>query len=811
MAGYQSPVDNFNVDSLSVDSLDVLQSYALELERQVHLRTHQLEKQIKQEHTLAEILQRIRQSLDPSAILQSAVTEVRGLLKADRVLIYQFEPDWSGKVVTESVGDGWPISLGCQIEDTCFQTGGGERYHQGRKVAIANINDANLSDCHLQMLAPFKVRATLVVPILWANHLWGLLVAHQCSGPRIWQADELELLDRLSVQLAIAIRQAELYQQAQAEICDRNLAQAALQKSEHQLRQAVETFQHQNQLLASISRIQNHAIVQSEPQVLFDDLLDSLLTLTQSEYGVIGEVLYTSEGAPYMEEAYTKVSDQLGVKTQSIAPIDWDAQSQALYAQKADQERTVHTLKTLLGAILATGQPVMTMAPKTSHQRGSPEDEQPPLQTCLGVPFFSEDRLIGMVGIANKSEGYDLNLVDYLQPFLATCGQLVESYCNLKQRRRTDQKIAEQAALLNVTTDAILVRDLGNQIVFWNRGAEALYGWTETEALGQNANTLLYGDGELPGDIQSILLTQGHWQGELTQVNHDGQNIVVESRWALVRTPDGQPTSILTVNTDITEQKQLEDQFLRAQRLESIGTLASGIAHDLNNILTPIVGIAQLLPMKLSDTDEYTQRLLDILQDNAKRGVEIVKQVLTFARGEEGQRTEVAIEEIIQEIYPLIESTFPKRIAIILDIATELDRVEGDKTQLHQVLMNLCVNARDAMPEGGTLTLKVENFQVNQAFARVNLGAHVGNYVVVSIQDTGVGMPPAVKERIFEPFYTTKSPGQGTGLGLSTVLGIIKKHDGFITVSSQESYGTQFQIYLPVSGASLGQSARDTE
>ncbi|MEH2354610.1 hybrid sensor histidine kinase/response regulator [Nostoc sp.] len=378
---------------------------------------------------------------------------------------------------------------------------------------------------------------------------------------------------------------------------------------------------------------------------------------------------------------------------------------------------------------------------------------------------------------------------------------LRERQAALCDRKLAEEKIREQAALLDVTTDAICVRDLNNQIIFWNKGAETLYGWQATEAWGKNASELLYD--EPSPEIEAALLqaiSKGKWQGELTKLTKMNKEVLVASRWTLVYDEQGKPKSILTVDTDITEKKHLEAQLFRAQRLESIGTLASGIAHDLNNILTPILAGAQLLPLKFPNADERTRHLLEILEINARRGADLVKQVLSFARGVEGKHITLQLRHIIVEIAKILKETFPKSIEISTNVPPGLWMVSGDSTQLHQVLMNLCVNARDAMSNGGTLSISAENMLIDANYARMNLEAKEGPYIVITVSDTGVGIPKEMLDRIFEPFFTTKDVGQGTGLGLSTVLGIVKSHGGFVNVYSELESGTSFKVYLPAVG-----------
>ncbi len=378
---------------------------------------------------------------------------------------------------------------------------------------------------------------------------------------------------------------------------------------------------------------------------------------------------------------------------------------------------------------------------------------------------------------------------------------ITERQAALRERLQAEQKIHEQAALLDITTDAICVRDLEHRILFWNQGAEHLFGWDSAEVLGKNAIELL----DLPSEtlsrfesIQTTLVQEGQWQGELQKITKDGRTIVVESRWTLMSDQAGNPKSILTVSTDITEKKQLEAQFLRAQRLESLGTLASGIAHDFNNILTPILAAAQLLPLKLTDLNPQNQQLLKLIEDSTKRGADLVKQILSFARGVEGKRVPLQVRHLLSEVVQVARQIFPKTIELNTDIPTaNLWMVSADVTQIQQVLMNLCVNARDAMPAGGTLSLAIENQLIDATFCRSNLDAHPGAYVKITVSDTGTGISADILDRIFDPFFTTKEPGKGTGLGLSTVLGIVKSHGGFIKVYSEVGHGSEFKVYLP--------------
>ncbi|BAY76674.1 multi-sensor signal transduction histidine kinase [Nostoc linckia NIES-25] len=374
---------------------------------------------------------------------------------------------------------------------------------------------------------------------------------------------------------------------------------------------------------------------------------------------------------------------------------------------------------------------------------------------------------------------------------------LYKLLCNyVKQLQQAEEKIREQKLFLDVAKDAIVVQNIENKILFWNQGAQSLYGWKVEEAVGKNIGQLLYqGTSPQVEDAYLSVMNTGEWRGELYQLTKEGKEIIVESRWILLVHDNGQLKSILSANIEITQHKQLEAQLLRSQRLESIGSLTSGIVHDLNNLLSPILMSVQLLQKKFTDTQ--SQKVLQTLENNVKRSANLLKQILTFARGIESKRTILEIQPLIAEIEQIIAQTFPDSIICQIDIPKNLWHVRGDATQLHQVLMNLVVNARDAMPDGGILRIVAENVVISEHSAQININAKVGSYIAIVVTDTGIGMSSEVQERIFEPFFTTKDVSKGTGLGLSTALGIIKNHGGFVNLYTQLGRGTQFTVYLP--------------
>lgn len=389
------------------------------------------------------------------------------------------------------------------------------------------------------------------------------------------------------------------------------------------------------------------------------------------------------------------------------------------------------------------------------------------------------------VSLVRDSEGLPLHFISQVQ--------------DVTLRKKAEERIAEQAALLDKAQDAILVRNLDHVVLFWNKGAERLYGWTAEEVAGSNVGNFLCHDAAKLEDARKVTLERGEWSGELFQVTKAGREVIVESRWSLLLDSAGRPKSILSINTDITERKQLEAQFLRAQRMESIGTLAGGIAHDLNNVLAPIMMSIDLLKLRISDPVGLDT--LALISSSARRGAEMVSQVLCFARGIEGERIAFDSLALMRDLEKFVKETFPKNMVFELVEEADLPPVVGDATQVYQVILNLCVNARDAMPDGGRLSVTVGHRSVTEQLAVQGLNVRPGSFVVFEIQDTGMGIPPEIIDKIFDPFFTTKEVGRGTGLGLSTSAAIVRSHGGFLEVSTQPGTGTCFKVYLPAAGS----------
>jgi PAS domain S-box-containing protein len=398
--------------------------------------------------------------------------------------------------------------------------------------------------------------------------------------------------------------------------------------------------------------------------------------------------------------------------------------------------------------------------------------------------------------------------LDAIEVLLRVKNLLETRFLYREVRQRADERIREQAALIDQANDAILVCDLADRITFWSRGAEKLYGRTAEDVRGRPAAEVLYKT--RPADLctdalireaNRLVTTVGRWEGELPQVARDGREIVVASRWTLLYDTAGRPRSKLVINTDITEKKKTEAKLLRAQRMETIDRLASGIAHDLNNIFGPLNMGIDLLRTTYADLPD--EPLLVMMAASVSRGSDLVRRILTFSRGLEGARRPVALRPLVDELTGLFRQTFSKSIIITTEIPETLRPINADPTQMYQLLANLCINSRDAMPQGGELRITARNLLIDGPGVPPAPGLSPGLYVMLAVEDTGTGIPEEVMDRIFEPFFTTKEVGQGTGLGLATAQSIVGNHGGRIEVESTVGKGTRFTVYLPAVDAAV--------
>jgi len=416
-----------------------------------------------------------------------------------------------------------------------------------------------------------------------------------------------------------------------------------------------------------------------------------------------------------------------------------------------------------------------------------------------GTPFIfisgvmGEDRAIEAV----KSGARDYVMKDCMKRLVLSIRDALHDGQEHRERVRAESRVHEQSEILNRAREAIVITDLDSRILYWNVGAERIFGWPAAEVLGRTASEI-FPDAEESAQIRAareITAAQGEWHGELRLHHRNGKVIFIEMRRSLVNDSDGQPKAHLILASDISERKSLEEQVQRAQRLENIGLLAAGIAHDLNNMLAPVLMAVPMLRAMAVDDD--SRRLLATLEYSAERGAALVRQILGFARGAGGDPQPVQMRQLLRDAGKFIAGTFPANITLESELPADLWTIRANPTQMNQVLLNLCLNARDAMPKGGTLRLRAENCRLAETAALAIDGGKPGAFLMIEVADTGTGIAPEVMAHMWEPFVTTKELGKGTGLGLSMVRGIVRNHRGFIDLHTEVGRGTSFRVYLP--------------
>ena len=397
----------------------------------------------------------------------------------------------------------------------------------------------------------------------------------------------------------------------------------------------------------------------------------------------------------------------------------------------------------------------------------------------------------------------DYVLKSHIKRLVPAMRRAMRDRVDRRQRVEADLKIKEQVDLLNKARDAMIATGRENRIQFWNRGAERLLSWTAKEAIGRDADELLGPAARLRMVAgRKIADETGEWLGEVEVVDRRGARHHLEVRLSVIGGGAGEAHGYLSICTDITEKKRLEEHLLRAQRMDNIGLLAAGIAHDLNNVLSPILMAAPILREHAADPGDI--EMLTMLEKSAERGAALVRQIVTFTQGMAGTRRSLQVTHLVREIGLVVAETFPKNIRFESRMADDLPSIEASAVQIHQVVLNLCLNARDAMPRGGTLRIDAETCTLSLAESAKIQGGRPGYYVLLRVTDDGNGIAPEVLAEMWRPFFTTKAAGKGAGLGLSTVHGIMESHGGFTEVQTALGRGTSFRLYLPATSPAAG-------
>ena len=671
-------------------------------------------------------------------------------------------------------------------------------------------------------------------------------------------------------------------------------------------KRAEEKLLKEHELIDAMNNIQSRFIADAPPEEVFESILNEILYLTQSKYGLIGEIFYTTEERPFL-------------KTHAITNIARNEETRKFYDDYIKNGLELNNVNTLFGKVISNGEPVIANDPANDSCGGGLPDGHPPINSFLGIPLYQGNQMVGIVGIANRPGGYDKNLLDYLEPYLTTSANIIKAYRGEVQRKKAEENLQASrekfAKAFQSSPDSISISDMRTGLLIEvNDGFERITGYKHDEVTGKTVAELNIWENSVDrkllvekikisgsirefefeintkgGDIRTCLMSAeiinlngkscmlaitrditdrkraeealreseerfrmlvenqgegvvildpdenftfanpaaysifGSKDGKLIGRNlreflNNNQVRVITNQTALrlknmtsshemefirkdgekrflhvTATPllenDGSVKNILGVFRDITENRRVEDELAKKEKLESIGLLAGGIAHDFNNFLTAILGNISMIKGNFSEVED-SYRILEDAEKATLQAQNLTRQLLTFSKGG------IPVKEILPIAETLLETIrftlSGSNVRFEYELPDDLKPVKFDKGQIGQVFQNIIINANQAMPNGGIIRLSAENIVIDENYT---LALSAGGYVKIRVKDNGPGISEENRKRIFDPFFTTKETG--SGLGLTTAYSIIKKHDGFIDVDSSPGSGTTFTIYLP--------------
>jgi len=713
--------------------------------------------------TLVEIGRLLARSLDPQVIEQRIIDSVGGLLNAPAAALFRLERE-SGDLVALAVSGDVSPAWGPHLVIPSGAGLAGVALRERRPVVTPDL----LTDTRVRLTPEARTRiqasgyrATLAVPLMIEDRALGALVVRDRAG-RVFDQEEIRVAQAFADQAILALENARLY------------SELARQKQEAEE-------------LARVARIVTESL---DVEAVGHRIVESVLSL----FPALDVVLWRLAPDGSLVSVARSGSAARYFDPHAVLPPGIGLAGRAVTARQPTWTRDV------------LADPTLTLPGdlRTRLARSG-------LRAILSVPLTVKGEIIGALSVADQTaRTFSDAEVVLLQTFAHQAALALQNarlfeagQRELAERRRAEEALRESQETLRAVIDAvpamIAAKDLRSRYIFMNRFQARLYGSSESEAVGRTAAEILGRDyGTYTETLDRQVIESGQALPYFEERYADARGIMHD--WLTTKVPlldtDGRVRGVATVAVDITEHKRLEEQLRQAQKMGSVGRLAGGIAHDFNNLLTVITGRSQILLAQLG-ADNPLRRHLSLIENTAERAAALTRQLLAFSRKQMLQPKVIDLNVVVAGMEKILRRLIGENIELITVPAPGLGRVKADPGQVEQVIMNLAVNARDAMPHGGRLTLETCNVELDPAVVERHPECAAGPYARLTVADTGIGMDAATQAHLFEPFFTTKELGKGTGLGLATVYGIVKQHGGALTVESVPGQGAVFRIYLP--------------